>query len=147
MLFRSWSPFTYKTNDIFLSLPSGNHTFEVRARDRAMNIDPTPAEISFYVVPPTWAQPWFILLILSFLTIIGYFIKHLYNRNKIIEEMSETKVRLFANISHELRTPLTLIIGPLIKVIESPLLETELKKTLNLVNKNCHRLLRLINQA
>jgi signal transduction histidine kinase/DNA-binding response OmpR family regulator/streptogramin lyase len=142
-----WSPFTYKTSDIFLSLPAGNHTFEVRARDRNMNVDPNPAKISFYVQHPIWAQLWFIMMILTFLSIITFFIVHLYRRNKIIEEMSETKVRLFSNISHELRTPLTLIMGPLLKVLESPLLEAELKKSLFQVNKNCHRLLRLINQV
>ncbi|MDP4195302.1 MAG: response regulator [Bacteroidota bacterium] len=142
-----WSAYTYKTSDIFLSLPSGYHTFEVKARDRDMNVDPMPAKVQFYVVRPIWAQPWFIILILTFLAIIAYFIKHLYARNIIIAEMSETKVRLFANISHELRTPLTLIIGPLLKVLESPLLDDELKKPLSLVNRNCHRLLRLVNQV
>lgn len=142
-----WSSFTYRTSNIFLSVASGYHTFEVRARDRDNNIDPTPAHVTFYVTPPTWAQPWFILLIVTFLSIIAYFITHLYRRNQIIQEMSETKVRLFANISHELRTPLTLIMGPLLKVLESPNLSSELKKPLSLVNRNCHRLLRLINQV
>jgi signal transduction histidine kinase/DNA-binding response OmpR family regulator len=142
-----WSSFTYKTTDIFLSLPAGDHTFEVRSRDRDGNIDPTPAKVSFYIVHPIWAQPWFILLIISFLSIIAFFMFHLINRNRIIQEMSETKMRLFANISHELRTPLTLIMGPLLKVIESPALNGELKRTLDVVNRNCHRLLRLINQV
>lgn len=142
-----WSSYQYKTSDIFLSLSSGDHIFEVRARDSDLNVDPTPAKISFYVIPPVWAEPWFILLILSFLSIIAFFIIHLYKRNKIIEEISETKVKLFANISHELRTPITLIIGPLLKVLESPLLDPKLKDSITLVNKNSHRLLRLINQV
>lgn len=142
-----WSEFTYKTNEIFLSLLPGSHTFEVRARDNDFNIDPNPALVTFYVVHPIWAQPWFILIILSFLSIIVFFIYHLYHRNKIIEEISETKVRLFANISHELRTPLTLIIGPLLKVIESPSLSADLRKPLDIVNRNSHRLLRLVNQV
>jgi signal transduction histidine kinase/DNA-binding response OmpR family regulator/ligand-binding sensor domain-containing protein len=143
----SWSNFTYQTEIIFFSLSAGDHTFEVKARDRDFNVDPTPAKVSFYVVQPIWAQPWFILLILSFLSIIAFFIYHLYHRNKIIEEISETKMRLFANISHELRTPLTLIMGPLQKVIESHLLSKDLVKPLNLVNRNCYRLLRLVNQV
>jgi len=142
-----WSSFTYKTSDIFLSLPSGDHTFEVRSRDRDGNIDPTPAKISFFIVHPIWATPWFILLILTFLSIIAFFMFHLYNRNRIIQEMSDTKVRLFANISHELRTPLTLIMGPLQKVLESPALNMDLHETLGIVNRNCHRLLRLVNQV
>lgn len=142
-----WSDFTYNTSNIFLSVASGNHTFEVKARDKDFNVDPTPAKVTFFVNSPTWAQPWFILLIIIFLSIITFFIIHLYRRNQIIQEMSETKVRLFANISHELRTPLTLIMGPLLKVLESPSLNEELKKPLSLVNRNCHRLLRLINQV
>ncbi len=142
-----WSKFSYKTSEIFLSLASGSHTFKVRARDNDFNIDPKPANVTFYVVHPVWAQAWFILIILSFLSIIAFFIYHLYHRNKIIEEISETKVRLFANISHELRTPLTLIIGPLLKIMESPSLSEELRKPLDVVNRNSHRLLRLVNQV
>jgi signal transduction histidine kinase/DNA-binding response OmpR family regulator/ligand-binding sensor domain-containing protein len=142
-----WSEFMNKTSEIFLSLSSGIHTFEVRARDNDFNIDPNPALVTFYVVHPVWAQPWFIFTILSFLSIIAFFIYHLYHRNKIIEEISETKVRLFANISHELRTPLTLIIGPLLKVIKSPSLSDDLRKPLDIANRNSQRLLRLVNQV
>lgn len=142
-----WSNYAYKTSEIFLSLSSGEHTFEVRARDKDGNVDPTPAKAAFYIVHPTWAQPWFILLILTFLSIIAFFIFHLYNRNRIIEQMSETKVRLFANISHELRTPLTLIMGPLQKVLDTPALNDDIRTTLSVVNRNCHRLFRLINQV
>lgn len=142
-----WSSYTYKTSDIFLSLPAGEHTFEVRARDKDGNVDSTPAKAGFYIVHPTWAQPWFILLILSFLSIIAFFIFHLYNRNRIIQQMSETKVRLFANISHELRTPLTLIMGPLQKVLELQALNDDIRTTLSVVNRNCYRLYRLINQV
>lgn len=60
---KPWSPFTTKTSDIFLGLSSGNHTFEVRARDADFNIDPTPAQLQFVVTTPVWAQPWFILMV------------------------------------------------------------------------------------
>ena len=142
-----WSDFRQSTSEIFLAVAAGKHTFEVRARDMDFNVDNSPAMISFYVESPTWQQPWFISLILAFLSIITLFIFFLYRRNKIIQEISETKVRLFANISHELRTPLTLIVGPLNKVLESSLLDKNLVRPLSLVNKNTHRLLRLVNQV
>jgi ligand-binding sensor domain-containing protein/signal transduction histidine kinase len=68
----TWSPFSYKKNNIFLSLPSGDHLFEVRARDLDFNIDPQPAFISFNVAPPFYFQPAFYIpiLILVFLSII-----------------------------------------------------------------------------
>ena len=55
------------------------------------------------------------------------------------------KFRFFTNVSHELRTPLTLIISPL----EGMLKETtdELQSTrLQLMYRNAHRLLHLVNQ-
>jgi len=142
-----WSPFSGKTNEIFLAVDEGDHTFEVRARDMDLNIDNSPASVSFHIIPPVWQQLWFILLIFTLLSIIAFFIIYLYHRNKIISEMSETKVRLFANISHELRTPLVLILGPITKVLESPLLDKQLVGSLNRVNRNAHRLLRLVNQV
>lgn len=142
-----WSSFVSNTSEIFLSVSEGEHTFQVRARDMDFNVDTTPASISFYVIPPVWKQTWFIALILTFLITVVFFIYYLSHRNKIIREISETKVRLFANISHELRTPLALIIGPLSRIQESPLLDSQLLKPFDLVNKNAHRLLRLINQV
>ncbi len=141
-----WSQFGKKTNNIFLALDNGNHIFQVKARDSDFNVDLTPAAITFYVIPPVWKQTWFIFLIFSFLSIISFFIIYLYHRNKIIKEISETKVKLFANISHELRTPLTLITGPLLKVLDSPQLSDELRGPLNRINRNTNRLLRLVNQ-
>jgi ligand-binding sensor domain-containing protein/signal transduction histidine kinase len=64
-----WSPFSYKTNNIFLSLHDGDHVFEVRSRDTDYNIDPTPAKIEFNVAPPFYRQPLFYIPMLV-LTII-----------------------------------------------------------------------------
>ena len=55
-----WSPFSAGQSRLFSALPSGRHTFEVKARDRDFNEDLTPALLQFTVVPPTWQQPWFI---------------------------------------------------------------------------------------
>jgi adenylate cyclase len=59
-------------------------------------------------------------------------------------EMDRIKTRFFANISHEFRTPLTLIIGPLEDCLagsaKPPLSQLEM------MLRNCRRLLRLINQ-
>ncbi len=58
-----WSAFAPEKNKLFLSLSSGEHTFEVKARDRDFNEDPTPAIARFTVVPPVWKQPWFVGLL------------------------------------------------------------------------------------
>jgi len=61
-----WSPYAGDTHRTLLSLDSGEHTFEVRARDRDFNVDPTPAVVRFTVVPPVWQEPWFSALVLGF---------------------------------------------------------------------------------
>jgi signal transduction histidine kinase len=58
-----WSHFAPETQHVFTSLASGDHTFEVRARDMDFNVDPHPPKIQFHVAAPLWRQPWFIGLI------------------------------------------------------------------------------------
>lgn len=63
-------------------------------------------------------------------------------------EMDQIKNRFFANLSHEFRTPLALTIGPLEDAINGNFgnIESPLRKQLEVMLRNSHRLLRLINQ-
>jgi signal transduction histidine kinase/DNA-binding NarL/FixJ family response regulator/ligand-binding sensor domain-containing protein len=63
---REWSPFSGETSQMLLNLSSGPHVLEVRARDRAFNVDPTPARVEFTVVAPVWRQPWFVMMVFLF---------------------------------------------------------------------------------
>jgi signal transduction histidine kinase/CheY-like chemotaxis protein len=56
-----WSTYASPTTHVLISLPSGQHTFEVRARDKDFNVDPSAARISFHVAPPIWREPWLVL--------------------------------------------------------------------------------------
>jgi hypothetical protein len=47
----SWTAFTAGHYQLFESLSNGKKVFEVRARDRDLNIDPTPARVEFTVGP------------------------------------------------------------------------------------------------
>ncbi len=62
------------------------------------------------------------------------------------QEANEAKVSFFTNISHEFRTPLTLILGPLEDLLASPKLQQGTHQSLQLIQKNVYRLLRLVNQ-
>jgi hypothetical protein len=44
-----WSPLSTQTTAVLTGLAEGPHTFEVRAVDKAGNVDPTPAALSFTV--------------------------------------------------------------------------------------------------
>ncbi len=67
-----WSPFASEVSHIFQALGSGDHAFEVKARDRDFNEDPTPAAMHFTVVPPVWQEPWFIVLMVAVAGIISF---------------------------------------------------------------------------
>lgn len=62
----AWSKFAAETSHVFLQLGTGRHTFEVRARDRDLNVEKQPARIEFKVIPPIWKTPWFIALVAVF---------------------------------------------------------------------------------
>ncbi len=83
-----WSPFTKEKQHTFTSLSSGRHTLEIRARDLDFNVDPTPAKIQFEVMPPIWKQGWFILLILTFLTIFGIYEYRVISKKKKLEVLN-----------------------------------------------------------
>ena len=116
----------------------------MRARDKDLNVDPTPAEVQFYVVPPLWKQWWFILSILAVLALIIFYEIRILRRNKKIHELDLLRLNIFANISHELRTPLTLILGPLEKIMASG---RGKKEQFQLIYRNAQRLLNLVNQT
>ena len=61
-------------------------------------------------------------------------------------EIEQLKSRFFANISHELRTPLTLILGPLEKKLSTVHPDDPEKHDFQLMQRNAHRLLHLVNQ-
>ncbi len=65
--------------------------------------------------------------------------------SKNLEEATQAKLVFFTNISHEFRTPLTLILGPL-DSLEKENLSTGGNRLIQLMRKNVHVLLKLIDQ-
>ena len=95
------------------------------------------------------------LTLLSIISVqAGQLIKNLELQKQAFEKQKETeklheldriKTNFFNNISHEFRSPLTLILGPLENLMSSQLDEIYMSD-LNLIHRNAHRLLKLINQ-
>ncbi|MCU0858048.1 MAG: hypothetical protein MUC65_06565, partial [Pontiellaceae bacterium] len=163
-----WSAFSRETGKTFLKLDSGQHVMEVRARDRAFNIDPSPARVEFTVIPPIWRQAWFVLLISGLTGLIIFLVwilirnreRYLINqqaereavlvkqqeeKERHLKEMDRLKTGFFTNISHELRTPMTVVSGRLQTIFNSEI-DDKTKNALSIVLRNVQRVTTLITQ-
>lgn len=152
-----WSPFSYTTEHNFINLVAGQCVLEVRARDRDLNTDPTPARLQFVVIPSVWKQGWFILMVVSFVGMVLGLLwlmirahdRHVQQqqqqREKHLVELDRLKTGFFTNISHELRTPMTVISGRLESMMDA---EPDPSKhaSLTVLMRNAMRISTLIAQ-
>jgi signal transduction histidine kinase/DNA-binding response OmpR family regulator/ligand-binding sensor domain-containing protein len=83
-----WTEFSMESNVVLTNLSNGKHTFEVRARDLDNNIEVEPSKVNFSVKPPIWKQPWFIVLVLSFLSVIAFYETRLIKRNQSLFKLN-----------------------------------------------------------
>ncbi|MCB0629651.1 MAG: response regulator [Saprospiraceae bacterium] len=95
-----WSPYTTEKHYTFMSLRNGDYRLKVRARDLDMNVDPTPAEIEFTVLPPVWKQMWFILLMLAFLTVLGIFEYRIITKKRKLEILNDSLHQVNEKLKH-----------------------------------------------
>ena len=66
----------------------------------------------------------------------------MYDKSK---ELDRLKMNFFANINHELRTPLTLILGPIVKLLNSTSFSEEEHNNLEIIERNAQLLLKHVN--
>jgi PAS domain S-box-containing protein len=67
------------------------------------------------------------------------------NRAEALAAIDRSKTAFFSNVSHEFRTPLTLMLGPLEDILNKESLPKDIKESLEAVNRNAVRLLKLVN--
>ncbi|NJN26808.1 MAG: response regulator [Cyclobacteriaceae bacterium] len=92
----------------FQKLATGQYSLEVKSRDKEFNIDPTPASITFRVLPIWWKSTPFLLLASLAIAIISFLqfrvlthIKSLKNLNLKLEGKSEQLEEKNEKIEHQ----------------------------------------------
>jgi len=61
-------------------------------------------------------------------------------------EANEAKIQFFTNVSHEFRTPISLMLLPIEELLKENNLSTQSKSKLLLLQKNAHRILKMVNE-
>jgi signal transduction histidine kinase/DNA-binding response OmpR family regulator len=124
-------------------------------------------KLHIVITPPLWKTWWAYLIYALLLIIAAWSIRNFLTyksnlKNQLIierlqfeqkqelmrkeAEINHFKLRFFMNVSHEFRTPLTLILGPVENLLHSFRGNPQVYRQLELMNRNAHRLMDLINQ-
>ena len=152
---RDWNYVENQNQATYTNLPAGTYTFRVKATNNDGVWSTNEATLKIIVEPPFWWS-WYAKLVYLLLlcTAIWYYVhlrlkrserRHQLEMQQLNEqkekEVREARLNFFTMIAHEIRTPVSLIIGPLekLKSIES-------NPQLNIIDRNAHRLLELVNQ-
>ncbi len=152
---QSWNKPSSTPRAAYQKLPAGKYLLHVKA----CTSDGTWGKESTLVIrikPPFYLTSWaimiYVLLVLGVIILVVKFVHDknvLRNRIRLEQELTRYKLVFFTNIAHEFRTPLTLMQGSLEKekrIMKANRWQTELEKTIRVMDKSVQRMLRLIDQ-
>lgn len=148
----------------YTNLPAGTYTLRVKATNNDGVWSSKEAQLKITVYPPLWWSWWARLLYLLIIAaLIWYYVhmrllraenRHQRELQRVREqnenESREARLNYFTMIAHEIRTPVSLIIAPLEKLKNN--LSTSIQGSdnslsqLDIIDRNAHRLLDLVNQ-
>ena len=135
----------------YTNLPTGRYTLKVRANFENLSDSFSERSIRIRILPPWYnSVPAYLMYIL-----IAFGAGLLVRRNILKEkaheeerresEVKEMKLEMFSGISREIRTPMTLVMSPLKEFREAET-DPRRKDLYNMMYRNCHRVMRLVNQ-
>lgn len=149
----NWNYVGKQRTATYTNLSKGTYIFEVRSTNSDGVWCDNIRTLTIEILPSFWETGWayllyvfFALVIMSLVLYIYLIIYRLRHRVSMEKAMTDMKLRFFTDISHELRTPLTLIAGPIEYILKEKPLSTDLRRELQVVERNTNRMLRLVNQ-
>jgi signal transduction histidine kinase/DNA-binding response OmpR family regulator len=158
---KDWIPTNSKRRFVtYANLDSKDYVFKVIASnsDNVWNLN--ARELKLKVLPALWKTWWaYTIFILFTVFLMWLFRRNIlvraeYRNSLKIEKLEKNKIKVlnkmklefFTNISHEFKTPLTLILGPLQNLLKMEIVDSKLKESLLIMDRNANYLFRLINQ-
>lgn len=152
---QSWSKPSSTPWAAYQKLPAGKYILHVKACS-SDGIWGKESTLVIHIKPPFYLTSWaimiYVLLVLGVIILVVKFVHDknvLRNRIRLEQELTRYKLVFFTNIAHEFRTPLTLMQGSLEKekrIMKANRWQTELEKTIRVMDKSVQRMLRLIDQ-
>ncbi|MCD8167452.1 MAG: ATP-binding protein [Bacteroides sp.] len=156
---KEWNRVGSRRIAYYTNIPPGEYRFIVRGSNNDGIWNEQGAFVDITIAPPFWKTDWaYLLYTLLVASVIAFIIRYFSEKKRLQddirmkqvearsrEEFHQARNKLFTNFSHELRTPLTLIISPLEDITTQEDLPPRVQKTLLLMQSNCHRLLRIVN--
>jgi len=101
-----WSAFAPVATASLTGLARGRHVLDVRAMDRAGNVDLTPATFSFTVLTPWYLEPGFLVVGLASLATTAALIVMIASRHLRLERLVEERTGALAGVNVQLREQL-----------------------------------------
>ncbi|MEM0992490.1 MAG: two-component regulator propeller domain-containing protein [Bacteroidota bacterium] len=135
---------------------SGEYIFRLKGSNSDGLWNEKERQLTIKVLPPPWKSWWAYLIYFATATllVLGLMrfirLRHSLELQRIAKQqqaqLHESKLRFFTNITHEFRTPLTLILGPVNDLLSNKNVSVRATEQLTSIQKNAHRLLKLVDQ-
>ncbi len=138
-----WNTTRRGENLIYLPhLDPGRYKLQIKGVEN--NVSSELLELSIRISSPWYltdiAKFFYALVLLSLIALVCILYK-----KKRDEQENDARIRFFMDISHDIRSPITLIMSPLESLLKQPF-DDDVKKKLKLMQRNCQRILSLVNQ-